>query len=106
MKGGKQKSYHPQPGKSYEGTIRVAYLPDDLNGDGRKLLKRLIYAFERGLTFMVGTSGTTNEDNVIVWSSVHHKTSLSGGLERHGYPDLSYFINCNEELDALGVPSV
>jgi deltex-like protein len=96
-----QKVYHPNPGTPYGPVSRRAFLPDD--SDGRNLLKRLKYAFRHGLTFCVGTSLTTGVSNVITWSSIHHKTSLTRGP--HGFPDLGYFINSNDELDALGVPA-
>jgi len=54
------------------------------------------------LTFTIGTSLSTGQPNRIVWASIHHKTSTSPGP--HGYPDTGYFINANEELDALHVP--
>ena len=38
-------------------------------------------------------------------TSVHHKTSPSGGVRAHGFPDPDYFDNCHGELDGLGVPS-
>jgi deltex-like protein len=100
IESGTQKNYHVNPGETFRGTRRVAYLPD--NEEGRKLLKRLKYAFQCGLTFTVGTSLTTGRPNSVTWASVHHKTSLSGGP--YGFPDLGYFINANEELDALDVP--
>jgi hypothetical protein len=75
-------------------------LPD--SPEGNCLLKRLIFAFRHGLTFRVGTSLTTDQKNRITWASIHHKTSLHGGLR--GFPDPSYIHNCNEELDNLGVP--
>ncbi len=74
------------------------------NLDGQALLKRLKYAFLHGLTFTVGTSLTTGRDNQCTWASIHHKTSRSGGVRSHGFPDADYFNNCNAELDALGVP--
>jgi deltex-like protein len=95
-----QKPYHDNPGTPHSGAYRTAYLPD--NDAGRKLLARLEYAFSHGLTFTVGTSLTTGQPNCVTWSSIHHKTSLGGGV--HGYPDPNYFDNCNAELDALGVP--
>jgi len=103
MPGNTQKSYHPNPGVRYTSTVRKAYIPDV--PDGRKLLQRLLYAFEKGLLFLIGTSGTTGRQNVIIWSSVHQKTQQFGGAMNHGFPDPGYFINCNEELDALGVPT-
>lgn len=98
---GLQMVYHDHPGEYHEGTVRVAYLPDIQ--EGRNLLKRLKFAFLRGLTFTVGTSHTSGRPNSVTWTSIHHKTSLCEGA--HGYPDLGYFINANEELDALHVPS-
>jgi len=95
--GGLQRTGH-----TFAGTTRRAYLPD--NERGRTLLKRLEYAFMRGLTFVVGTSLTTGQQNVITWASIHHKTNRSGGVLAHGYPDANYFSNVNEELDSLGVP--
>ena len=44
-------------GIPYSGTGRVAYLPDI--DEGREVLALLIKAFERRLTFVVGTSVTT-----------------------------------------------
>lgn len=96
-----QKKYHPNPGYWFDGCRRTAYIPDCY--EGRQLLERLKYAFAHGMTFAVGRSLRTGLDNVITWSSIHHKTCLQGGP--HGFPDGSYFDNCNEELDALGVPS-
>ena len=100
MKGGIQKGYHENPGVAYSATHRVAYLPN--NEQSLCLLKRLKFAFQCGLTFGVGSSLTSGQTNVIHWGSIHHKTSLSGGA--HGFPDENYFRNCNEDLDALGVP--
>ena len=47
---------------------------------------------------------TTGMENVITWSSIHHKTNVYGGAQKHGYPDESYLMNCHEELDSLDVP--
>jgi hypothetical protein len=97
---GRQKCYHPNPGKYHGSASRVAYVPDCWKG--RMLLVRLEYAFSRGLTFTVGTYLTTGKRNQVTWSSIHHKTSTDGGA--HGFPDPHFFDNCNAELDALGVP--
>ncbi|GFH49951.1 hypothetical protein CTEN210_06427 [Chaetoceros tenuissimus] len=102
MNAGIQKPYHPNPNVHHDGKNVKAYLPN--NAEGKKLLKRLKYAFEHGLTFTVGTSITTGHKNQCSWASIHHKTSLDGGTAKHGYPDPSYFFNCNDELDRLGVP--
>ena len=97
---GIQKVYHMNPGERHCSTERIAFLP--LVEEGLELLVRLKYAFKHGMMFDVGTSLTTGRKNVVVWNSIHHKTSISGGA--HGWPDPAYFLNCNEELDALGVP--
>mmetsp|Transcript_16838 Transcript_16838/g.38730 ORF Transcript_16838/g.38730 Transcript_16838/m.38730 type:complete len:545 (-) Transcript_16838:284-1918(-) len=105
IRAGTQKPYHDNPGVEYSPTSREAFVPNTEHG--RRLLKRLTYAFSRGLTFTVGTSLTSGKENVVVWASIHHKTrpySTNGVQNAHSFPDKGYFINCNEELDALGVP--
>ena len=102
MKSGPQKTYHDNPGHRQSGKHATAYLPN--NADGKNLLKRLKYSFMHGLTFTVGTSATTGIANQCTWSNIHHKTSLSGGIRAHGFPDANYFLNCNKELDGVGVP--
>jgi hypothetical protein len=54
---GVQTCYHDNPGRSYTGTTRVAYLPN--NDEGHQLLTRLKYAWKHGLIFNIGTSVTT-----------------------------------------------
>ena len=97
---GKQKEYHEEKGKEFAGINRRAFMPD--NEDGRALLKRLKWAFSHGLIFRIGASSTTNQSGVVTWSSVHHRTRLTKG--DYGWPDVTYFLNCNKELDNLGVP--
>ena len=97
-----QKSYHDNPGQYQHGKYATAYLP--YNADGENLLKRLKFAFRHGLTFTVGTSMTTGRTNQCTWSSIHHKSSPTGGVTSHGFPDPGYFVNCNEELDSVNVP--
>jgi len=98
----RQKSYHPNPGKMHSGTCRIAYLPDTIESE--KLLKRLVHAFKHGLSFRVGDSITHGMSDQITWTSIHHKTSLVPNAP-YGFPDSGYFVNVNEDLDALGVPS-
>jgi hypothetical protein len=88
-------------GKSYSGTYRTCYLPD--NKEGREILGMLKIAFDRKLTFTVGTSVTTGQQNTVVWNGIHHKTSLSGGTKNYGYPDPTYFKRVTEELAARGI---
>jgi deltex-like protein len=100
LHGGIQKPYHDNPGASFHDDMRLAYLPD--SPEGNRLLKRLIFAFRHGLTFRVGASLTTGRKDCVTWASIHHKSSVRGGV--HGFPDPSYFQNCNKELDNFGVP--
>ena len=74
---GTQGTEHPNPGKYYTGTRRVAYLPD--TQQGRELLELLRKAFEAHLIFTVGRSVTSGYDNSVTWNDIHHKTNLSGG---------------------------
>lgn len=102
VRGGTQEMYHPSTGATFLGTTREAFVPYFRN-EGWDLLKRLIWAFQHGLTFKVGTSLTTGRPNVITWSSIPHKTLRTEGGE-HGFPDATYFDTCNAELTNLGVP--
>jgi deltex-like protein len=61
----------------------------------------LVKAFERRLTFIVGTSVTTGRTNTVVWSGIHHKTSMHGGP--FGYPDDKYLNRVTLELADRGV---
>jgi deltex-like protein len=94
-------NYYFKNGQNYTGTTRVSYLPN--NKEGREVLALLKVAFDRKLTFTVGTSVTTGRKNTVVWNGIHHKTSLFGGPTRFGYPDKSYFNRVKEELAAKGV---
>lgn len=98
---GIQEDGHPSPGKRFVGASRTAYIPDI--PEGRDLLKLLRVAFERKLIFTVGRSMTSGMENCVTWSSVHHKTSPSGGQAAYGWPDPGYFARCKEELRNLGV---
>ncbi|KAL7554867.1 hypothetical protein ACHAWF_018412 [Thalassiosira exigua] len=113
---GTQENYHDHPGRKHGSKHAAAYLPNNI--DGQNLLKRLKYSFLKGLTFTVGTSVTTGLADQCTWycriiyhvhhlgrTSVHHKTSPTGGTRTHGFPDPGYFQNSNGELDGLGVPS-
>ena len=90
-----------QNGKSFSGTSRTCYLPN--NKEGREVLALLKIAFDRKLTFVVGTSVTTGQKNTVVWNGIHHKTSLTGGTNYYGYPDPTYFNRVKEELASKGV---
>jgi deltex-like protein len=77
---GIQTSKHPNPGRPYHGITRKAYLPDI--SEGRQILALLYKAFNHKLTFTIGQSRTTGQDNVITWNDIHHKTRIDGGSER------------------------
>uniref|UniRef100_A0A3Q2CQE3 E3 ubiquitin-protein ligase n=1 Tax=Cyprinodon variegatus TaxID=28743 RepID=A0A3Q2CQE3_CYPVA len=98
---GKQKDNHPNPGEQYSGTTRTAYLPD--NKEGNEVLHLLKKAFDQKLIFTVGTSMTTGLKNAVTWNDIHHKTSMTGGPERFGYPDETYLSRVKEELKAKGI---
>lgn len=85
----------------YSGTARIAYLPN--NKEGREVLALLKVAFDRKLIFTVGTSVTTGQTNTTVWGGIHHKTNLTGGTARFGYPDSTYFNRVKEEMASRGV---
>ena len=88
-------------GKKFTGTYRKSYIPNTKNG--RILLGLLKIAFDRRLTFTVGTSVTTGITDTIVWNGIHHKTNISGGPTKYGYPDPKYFNRVLEELASKGV---
>lgn len=77
---GIQTSKHPNPGRPYHGITRKAYLSD--TSEGRHVLDLLYKAFNHKLTFTIGQSRTTGQDNVITWNDIHHKTRIDGGSER------------------------
>jgi len=79
----------------------VAYLPSTT--EGINILSMLVEAFRRRLTFKVGTSITTGQENVVVWQGIHHKTHTMGGTSSFGYPDPTYFDRVTTELEARGV---
>jgi hypothetical protein len=59
----------------YSGTGRTAYLPD--NAEGQEVLELLKRCFDKRLTFTVGRSVTTGQDNCVVWNGIHHKVYSS-----------------------------
>lgn len=98
---GIQTKEHPNPGKAYSGTYRVAYLPD--NAEGRKVLDLLRKAFDQKLIFTVGESRVLGISNVITWNDIHHKTAKFGGPSNFGYPDPDYLKRVKEELKSKGI---
>ena len=51
------------------------------------MLALLQIAWDRCLTFTIGTSVTTGASNTIVWNEIHHKTESTSNYTGHGYPD-------------------
>lgn len=94
-------NYYFPDGDTYSGTIRECYLPD--TKEGREILGLLKVAFDRKLTFTIGTSVTTGQTDTTVWNGIHHKTNIRGGPTRFGYPDPTYFNRVQEELAVKGV---
>lgn len=98
---GVQKENHPNPGAKYDRTIRSCYFPN--TEEGRKVVRLIRVAFLRKLVFSVGRSVTNGKDNQVIWNGIHHKTHVSGGAERHGYPDPSYLERVQDELSAFSI---
>lgn len=98
---GAQGPEHPNPGATYGGTCRTAFLP--ACEEGQKVLQLLQVAFDRRLLFTIGQSATTGLNNVITWNDVHHKTSMGGGPQQFGYPDPGYLSRVQMELRLKGV---
>ncbi|XP_071233472.1 E3 ubiquitin-protein ligase DTX3L-like isoform X3 [Salvelinus alpinus] len=98
---GKQTKKHSNPGKGFTGAHRIAYLPD--NQEGNEVLKLLERAFDQKLIFTVGTSRTTGTDDCVTWNDIHHKTNIDGGAQGFGYPDPDYLSRVKNELKAKGI---
>ena len=98
---GTQGPEHPSPGSYYTGTSRTCYLPD--TDEGNEVLRKLQVAFDRRLSFMIGTSVTTGTSNTVVWNGIHHKTNFNGGAAGFGYPDETYLNRVTQELACVGI---
>ncbi|XP_053678979.1 protein deltex [Anopheles nili] len=94
---GVQGPRHPNPGLAFfaVGFPRRCYLPNTTLG--AKILYYLRVAFYRGLLFTIGRSATTGIEDVVLWTSVEHKTQISM------YPDPQYLERCLQQLVHLGV---
>lgn len=68
-----------------------------------QVLRLLQKAWDRKLTFTIGTSVTTGASNTIVWNEIHHKTESTSNFSGHGYPDPNYLDNVTAELATQGV---
>lgn len=68
-----------------------------------QILKLLRKAWDRKLTFTIGTSVTTGQQDTVVWNEIHHKTEFGSNISGHGYPDPNYVKNVLAELAAQGI---
>lgn len=68
-----------------------------------QVLKLLIVAWKRRLTFTIGVSSTTGETDTVTWNEIHHKTEFGTNYSGHGYPDPKYIENVLAELSVQGV---
>lgn len=89
-----------RPGLRYSGTSRTVFIPS--NDDAEEIVNLLEKAFINGYLFMVGDSVTTGEENTVIWR-IHQKTSLSGGAQKHGYPDSGYLQRLKSECSVYGL---
>jgi len=93
-------------GKPYEARKAMAYLPCSTypcNPQGVILLELYKVAFRRRVMFGMGDSMASNKPKYWPTFNIHIKTKKSGGAERHGYPDETYFDRSMDELAANGV---
>ncbi|XGW10563.1 hypothetical protein V3C99_012230 [Haemonchus contortus] len=98
---GVQEASHIRPGKLFTGTQRRAFVPG--TSEGTQVMRLLKFAFDRRLVFTVGDSITTGQKNVVVWNNIHHKTNITGGPQKYGYPDPDYLMRVKEDLAAMGI---
>jgi len=83
----------------YYSDYRKAFLPSNIKGT--EVFKKLLSAFKLRLTFQVGQSLTTGQDNSVTWAGIHHKTSRKGGA--FGYPDEGYLDRVLDELKSRNI---
>lgn len=95
IRSGIQLSVHPKPNVTFNGCIRESFVP--VNEEGEKILKLLVIAFKSRNTFNIGYSISQGRDNCTTWK-IHHKTALSGGETKFGWPDTTYYSRLKEEV--------
>ena len=100
---GVQEDTHPNPGKPFyaKSFPRHSFLPD--NEKGSRVLRMLMTAFQRRLTFTIGRSITRGEEDCVVWNGIHHKTVVNDNGSGHGYPDPGYLDRVIGELEQHGI---
>eukprot|EP00062_Callorhinchus_milii_P023746 gi/632982922/ref/XP_007908393.1/ PREDICTED: uncharacterized protein LOC103189711 [Callorhinchus milii] len=96
---GTQQRCDPNPGRPYRGGCFEAFLPN--NKQGRKVLQLLTKAFYKGFIFKI-ISLPSGEEKV-TWNNIPHKTSITGGKIRDGYPDSGYLCTALAALQSHGL---
>jgi len=86
-------------GRPYAGRRETAFLP--FNPQGIVLLHLFQIAFKRRLMFGIGRRMASGSYGPTF--NIHLKTSLHGGVARHGFPDEGYFERAMEELKTNGI---
>eukprot|EP00461_Guttulinopsis_vulgaris_P002254 UN02255 len=102
MPPGKQDHRHTNPGRPYDGDAREHVMPAT-PFVLKVLLKLYVKAFLLFQLFIIGYSGTRHCDGVIVYSSIHCKTSRSGGAQNHAYPDPDFPKNLLGEFQSASI---
>ena len=105
IEGNIQKSYDPKPGTPFQGLANhTAFVPN--NSAGRDLLKRVVYAFRRGLSFQIFLAPSRSTAAVASAPSYKtgtlHKLTVNATLQ--SWSDPTYFKRCHDQLDLLKVP--
>ncbi|XP_059812500.1 uncharacterized protein si:busm1-163l24.3 [Hypanus sabinus] len=83
---GIQGESDPNPGEPFKGGEFRAYLPE--SPEGKKVLGLLKEAFNKGLIFKVAANPPRPAH--VTWNAIPHKTAITGGRQKNGYPDPYY----------------
>ena len=94
---GTQGPNHPNPRQKFIGDTFYAYLPD--SPEGNHVFDLLNKAFDAKMIFTIGTSTTAGKADKIVWSDIHHKTSMYGGYERYIVYFFILYLSIPTEMD-------
>ncbi|XP_077965508.1 uncharacterized protein LOC120333651 isoform X1 [Styela clava] len=87
-------------GKLYKAQEFVSYLPD--SHEGWKVRYLINKAFQAGILF--GVEEISQQDGRLIWNpDIPSKTNKTGGIANNGYPDLNYFQNLRDALNANGI---
>ncbi|XP_062893270.1 uncharacterized protein LOC134340222 isoform X4 [Mobula hypostoma] len=83
---GSNRESDPNPGEPFKGGEFKAYLPE--SHEGKKVLQLLQEAFNKGLIFKVVADPP--RPAYVTWNAIPHKTAVTGGRQKNGYPDSLY----------------